>query len=148
MSTILSINLPRRIAIGSDGFAYVTDTSSTVIKLNLKDGSYSNFATIANSQLVGAAFDKDGTLIVCSAPQNLIHYLGKNGQLLKSLYMDSPRDIMIASNGIVYVSSIAHQIFTISESYVVQIFAGGNMAGFSNGNRLTATFNGPRGYYV
>jgi streptogramin lyase len=147
MSTILSLSGPHRIVIDSDRFAYVTDTSSKVIKLNLKDGSYSNFATIANAQLVGAAFDKDGTLIVCSAPQNLIYYLGKNGQLLKSVSVSAPRDIMIASNGIVYVSSIvSNQIFTISESYVVTIFAGGSNAGFSNGNRLTATFNVPRGY--
>jgi outer membrane protein assembly factor BamB len=147
MSTILSLFNPYRIAIDSDGFAFVTSFSTTVIKLNLKDGSYTNFATITNAQLVGAAFDKDGTLIVCSESENLIYYLGENGQLLKSLTVNSPRDIMIASNGIVYVSSIvSHQIFTISESYVVQIFAGGSTAGFSNGNRLTATFNGPRGY--
>jgi hypothetical protein len=101
MSTILSLNVPHRIAINSDGFAFVTAYSSTVIKLNLKVGSYANFATIPTAQLIGAAFDKDGTLIVCSESQNLIHYLGKNGKLLKSLPVNSPRDIMIASNGIV-----------------------------------------------
>jgi outer membrane protein assembly factor BamB len=103
MSTILSLINPIRIANDSDGFAFVTDASSTVIKLNLKDGSYTNFVTIPNAKLVGAAFDKDGTLIVCSESQNLIYYLGKNGQLLKRLSVEFPRDIMIASNGIVYV---------------------------------------------
>jgi streptogramin lyase len=146
MSTILSLRLPHRIAIDSDGFAFVTSFSTTVIKLNLKDGSYTNFATIKNGDLGGVAFDKDGTLIVCSEQQNLIHYLGKNGQLLKNLSVEFPWDIMIASNGIVYVSSIvSHQIFSISADYVVKVFAG-SASGFANGNRLTATFNGPRGY--
>jgi streptogramin lyase len=146
MSTILKIVSPWRIAIDSDGFAFVTDTSSTVIKLNLKDESYTNFTTIPNADLIGVAFDKDGTLLVCSESQNLIHYLGKNGELLKSLSVKSPRDIMIASDGIVYVSSTElHEIFTISADYVVKLFAG-STAGFSNGNRLTATFDGPRGY--
>jgi outer membrane protein assembly factor BamB len=117
--------MPRRIAIGSDGFAFVTDFSSIVIKLNLKDGSYTNFATIPNGDLIGAGFDQYRTLIVCLESQNLIHYLGKNGQLLKSISVNSPRDIMIASNGIVYVSStLIHQIFTISADYLVKQFAG------------------------
>jgi streptogramin lyase len=148
MSTILSLSSPYRIAMDSDGFAFVTDASSTVIKLNLKHGSYRNFATIPNANLMGAAFDKDGTLIVCSESQNLIHYLGENGQLLKNLSVNSPRDIMIASNGIVYVLSTRLQrIFTISADYVAKLFAG-STAGFSNGNRLTATFREPRGYLV
>jgi outer membrane protein assembly factor BamB len=145
MSTLINVGSDR-IAIDSDGFAFVTAFSSTVIKLNLKDGSYTTFATIPNAELIGAAFDKDGTLIVCSETQNLIHYLGKNGQLLKRLSVNSPRDIMIASNGIVYVSSTRfHQIFTISADYVVKLFAG-SKAGYSNGDRLTATFNQPKGY--
>jgi outer membrane protein assembly factor BamB len=144
MSTIIHVGFDR-IAIDSDGFAFMTTTSSAVTKLNLKDGSYTNFATIPNANLYGAAFDKDGTLIVCSDKENLVHYLAKNGQLLKSLSMNSPRDIMIASNGIVYVSSsLLHQIFTISADYVVKVFAG-STAGFSNGNILTATFNKPKG---
>jgi exosome complex RNA-binding protein Rrp4 len=144
MSTLLS-NKFNRIAIDSDGFAFVTALSSTVIKLNLKERSYTDFATIKDAKLMGAAFDKNGTLIVCSEPQNLIHYLGKNGQLLKRLSANSPYDIMIARNGIVYVSSIhSDQIYTISENYVVEIFAGGSTAGYSNGNRLTATFNQPK----
>jgi streptogramin lyase len=146
MSTILSLSSPYRIAMDSDGFAFVTASSTTVIKLNRNYGSYTNFATIPNGQLLGAAFDKDGTLIVCSGSQNFIHYLGKNGQLLKSLSVKSPRDIMIASNGIVYVSSSSiHQIFTISADYGVKRFAG-STAGYSNGDRLTATFDRPRGY--
>jgi hypothetical protein len=137
---------PYRIASDSDGFAFVTADTSTVIKLNLKDGSYTIFATIPNARLQGAGFDKNGTLIVCSEWQNLIHYLGKNGTLLKSVSVNSPRDIMIASDGIVYVSSsLLHQIFTISADYVVKLFAG-STAGFSNGNRLTATFNQLTGY--
>jgi hypothetical protein len=73
----------------------------------------------------------------------LIHYLGENGQLAKSISVNSPHDTMVANNGIVYVSSIvSDQIFTIS----AKIFAGGSTDGFSNGNRLTATFKGPRGY--
>jgi exosome complex RNA-binding protein Rrp4 len=76
----------------------------------------------------------------------LIHYLGKKGKLLKSVSVNKPRNIMIASNGIVYVSSTrSHQIFTISADYVVKLFAG-STAGFSKGNRLTATFNEPKGY--
>jgi outer membrane protein assembly factor BamB len=125
MSTILSINLPYRIAIDSDGFAFVTSFSTTVIKLNLKDGSYTNFATITNGYLVGAAFDKEGTLIVCSESQNLIYYLGKDGKLLKSVSVNAPCDIIIASNGIIYVSSrLLNQIFTISADYAVKVFAG------------------------
>jgi streptogramin lyase len=146
MSTIITLFDPFRIAIDSDGFAFVTDTSSTVIKLNLKDGSYTNFATIPNAQIRAAAFDKDGTLIVSSEWQNLIHCLGKNGEWLKSLSVKSPRDIMIASDGIVYVSSTElNLIFTISADYVVKLFAG-STAGYSNGNRFTATFSAPKGY--
>jgi exosome complex RNA-binding protein Rrp4 len=64
--------------------------------------------------------------------------------LLKILTVKAPRDIMIGSNGILYVSS-EHLIFTISTDYVVKPFAG-SMAGFSDGNRLTHTFNEPRGH--
>jgi sugar lactone lactonase YvrE len=146
MSTIVSFSNAARIAIDSDGVAFVTYYAYNVIKVNLKDGSSTIFASIPNAFLMGAAFDKDGTLIVCSESQNLIYYLRKDGQLLKSVSVDSPSDIMIASNVIVYVSSRElHQIFTISADYVVKQFAG-STAGYSNGNILTATFNGPLGY--
>jgi streptogramin lyase len=138
---------PYRIAIDSDGFAFVTSYTSTVIKLNLKDGSYTNFATLPNAEpIAGAAFDKKGTLIVCSPKANLIYYLGKNGALLKSVSVNYPYDIMVASNGILYVSSTwSDQIFTISENYEVKRFAG-STHGFSNGDRLTAAFDQPKGY--
>jgi hypothetical protein len=79
----------------------------------------------------------------------LIHYVGLNGQLVKNVEVPSPRDIMVSTDGIVYVVSLVQNcIFKISGNDVVTLFAGSStgVSGFANGNRLNATFSGLRGH--
>jgi hypothetical protein len=78
----------------------------------------------------------------------LVSYYGKDGKVVTSVSVPSPRDIFVALDGTVYVAcSKINKIYTISVNYIVKLFAGSN-AGFVNGNLPIATFNGPRGYKV
>jgi exosome complex RNA-binding protein Rrp4 len=76
----------------------------------------------------------------------LVSYYGKDGKLVKSVFFRSPRDIFVALDGTVYVASAKYNsIYTISVDYIVTLFAGSSVSGFTDGNRLAATFNHPKG---
>jgi hypothetical protein len=165
MSTLFTLNSgsPYRIALDSDEVAYVTSLRSLnsvgyIVKINLFNPAITEttLATRPNGKhgmgksllIFGVAFNKNGTLLVCIEADKSIIYYTKDGSLLpkNNTLPNNPSDLVIAPDGIVYVSSIPNNaIYRIFTNNSFSLFAGGIAPGNSDGERLSARFRGPRG---
>ena len=174
IGTFASFNNPQGICIDSAGNIYVADTGNHRIRKIYPNGQVSNYAgtgTVGsnngfrtNAQFntpFDVACDASGNVYVADSGNYKIRKIYINGYVSNfcgsgiSGFLDgspttaqfkSPNGLVVATNGIVYVSDYNDQrIRKIMPNGYVSNFAGTGSAGFNDGTLGSAQFNNPQG---
>jgi sugar lactone lactonase YvrE len=120
---------------------------------------------------MGMAFDKDGSLLVVDSYNNRIRKISKDtvstltgftdqkdayslplegfsdGDLLTARF-NKPRDIVVDSRGIIFVSDTGNNVIRGISDGKVFTFAGNGKAGYADGNQGKVQFNCPSGLAI
>lgn len=129
---------PNGVAVASDGTIYVTENGNSVVRRILRAGGQIAVDTFAGRFTEIASEDRQKKFN--STQEGLLGF--RSDQQLESEFR-LPDDIIIASDGTIYIADAGNHSVRRIRNGVVETIAGNGVAGFADGIGENARFNTP-----
>ena len=140
--TLAMFNNPQFVVADTSGNSFVLDSRNGLIRKITPDGTVSTYTSIPFGGYTGGmAIDGNNTIWI-SASSSGIYEVTSSGSVTVLSGMGSPSGICAdAGNNIYYTTG--NQVYRISSSGVLSLFAGSTSGGSTDANGIYATFNAP-----
>ena len=161
-TTSARFDMPVGVAVDRQGQVYVADSGNNCVRMILTDGTVQ---TLAGSQTAGRedgsllmarfddptglALDTDGTLYVADTHNNAIRKITPTGYVSTFVSLSSPTGLVLDASHDLYVAETGRNaIDRISPDGTMQLFAGSEASGSTDGALNTARFDRPMGLAI